>query len=306
MNDEDLDRGVRLALVPAMQPTGELRRRVLGQLAEAGSSPEGSRRAGRPLMALGFALAAAAAVVAVQVLPGGSTGGTRAYAAGVLHDAAVVAASQDGAAPEGDQFVFTETMAAAPARSGSTTTVLTRIWRSADGASDGLVWTQVPNAQGRTQVPLPGCRDGKARSWLPDGQLSATADRACVAEPGFAAQLPANASAMTDYVRSLGPDVFAQVVTLLSTSYLTGPMRAALFDALAGLPDLHVIERVDDSAGRSGVAVYQGESQAALALIFDPATKQLLGWQVVGSASVQLRSTAILRQAVVDTAGQLP
>ncbi len=75
----------------------------------------------------------------------------------------------------------------------------------------------------------------------------------------------------TDYV-------FKQAEVLLAERWVTGPVRAAVYDALATLPDVEVVKGVKSITGQSGVALaYVDTDHYRHELLMDPKTYDLLG-----------------------------
>ena len=94
----------------------------------------------------------AAAITGVVALGGLEPVGVtppKASAAEILHLAADAAREQPATPPRPDQFVYTKTKLG----DGS----VREAWLSADGTRDGLI------AQHGENIPLPGCRDGRAQ-----------------------------------------------------------------------------------------------------------------------------------------------
>jgi hypothetical protein len=101
---------------------------------------------------------------------------------------------------------------------------------------------------------------------------------------------------------------FITASDLISVSYLTPQMKAALYEALAKIPGVTIFPDLVDLAGRPGVGVGMGHivpshpangrttAPADAAMIFDPTTYAFLG----------SGHTAQLRQAIVDQPGQQP
>lgn len=90
-------------------------------------------------------------------------------------------------------------------------------------------------------------------------------------------KLPTEPRALTAYLNSGNPDtpkqeaVFNGIVTLL-TSPASPELRSALYDVLAGLPYLRLVGRVQDSAGRTGVAVEYDLEDVRSRVVIDPET----------------------------------
>ncbi len=100
---------------------------------------------------------------------------------------------------------------------------------------------------------------------------------------------------------------------LIRESCVRPAALAALFAAVAQIPGVSVADHAANAAGQQGVAVQQTYQGISEQLIFNPRTYAFIGErQVAVSASsglsvgTVLDTTAILRLAVVDQAGQLP
>jgi hypothetical protein len=315
MNDQQLlgDLGSLLD-PPGAELPADLRRRVVTSV-QADAASSRWTWGWKPVAAVGTLVAALAVVVAVPVIGvGGHAPEASAEAAEVLHQAARVAAQDPGAVPRADQFVFIESQTWYPVTgSSSPGSSVTRSWKSVDGTHDGLVRTDT-GAQGKPhETVLPGCRDGRMAEWAGNGALSADATQPCQPASAYVQNLPTTADGMLAYLGQPGRDgtqMFARAGELVQQGYLPPKVRAALFDAVARIPGVGVIDQVTDSAGRKVTAVALGAG--AEQLLFDPATDQFQGWQsapAAGGTQValpQLRREALLRVSVVDKPGDLP
>ncbi|MEV4518377.1 CU044_5270 family protein [Dactylosporangium sp. NPDC049525] len=290
----------------------------------------------RLAVAGGLAAAVAAAVtVATLAVPSGGTApdgrgpiaasGTGAptggeSGAGVLRLAARAVTAAPGLDPRPDQFVYTESVTvqridAGPVASGAPDpgevvvtpplgpprTLRQQEWRSADGTREGLVRTA-----GAPDVQLPGCVAG----------VETIGGQPCRPDPGHIRDLPADPAGILALLRARYTDVgeFPAAGELLAHGYLPPATRAALFEALATLDGVEVLDDLTDAAGRHGVAVTRTSGGFRGALIFDPSGYALLGFRsdvVAGNAwnwpaGVTWYTTALLRTAVVDRPGELP
>lgn len=304
---------------------------VAGSLRRPASA--GSLR--RHAVAGGLAAAVAAAVTCTvlawpsdgQGPTGGAPGGSGGVSVTAARDGAVVlrlaaraVTAAPGLDPRPDQFVYTESVTVQRVKAGPVVagapdpgdvvatpplgpprTFRQQEWRSADGTREGLVRTA-----GTADVQLPGCVSG----------VETIGGQSCRPEPGHVRNLPADAGAMLAVLRERYPDVgeFAGAGLLLSGGYVPPAARAALFDALATLDGVTVVEDLTDAAGRHGVAVTRISHGFRGALIFDPAGHALLGSRtdvVAGNAwnwavGATPFATALLRTAVVDRPGDVP
>jgi hypothetical protein len=297
-----------------------------------GRSARAHRLPRRLAVAGGLAAAVAAAVtVAALTWPSGATAPTGAGlpassggpvprdGAGVLRLAARAVIAVPGLDPRPDQFVYTETRTvqridAGPVASGAPdpgeTVVIPALgpprtlqqqeWRSADGTHEGLVRTA-----GAADVQVPGCVAG----------VETIGGQPCSPDPGYL-NLPADPAGILALLRerSAGIGEFPAAGELLAHGYVPPAARAALFEALATLDGVTVLDDLTDAAGRHGVAVARTSGGVRGALIFDPFGYALLGFRsdvVAGNAwnwpaGVTWYTTALLRTAVVDRPGDLP
>jgi hypothetical protein len=111
---------------------------------------------------------------------------------------------------------------------------------------------------------------------------------------------------------------FSNVVGLVGDQILPPKLAAAIYRALAALPGISIDQNAVDAAGRHGVGVgatgFEGEE---LELIFDPTNFTLLGTRTAPPAHnpggqhgnvtfAGPSQDAIIEQAIVDAAGQVP
>jgi hypothetical protein len=250
--------------------------------------------------AVGVTAAVAAALLVVQQSGRTADQGTprlvNADAARVLNAAAAAALKLPDATPRPDQFIYQKFTG------GGTTG---EAWYSVDGTRDGVA----PGPDGARTV-LPGCRDGVMQV---HGNYHGTRPTACTPDPKYRTDLPTDADAMLDYlkhhVQGDPDDINAVGKTVLDlVSYDLPPRtRAALYQAAARFPGLHVDRDAVDGAGRHGIAItwhYTGGCAPGCErdtdIIFDPAS-----YAVLGSRNGKY-ATALLQVAIVNTAGQRP
>ena len=312
MNDLDLMTGFRADTPPADQHTLNRARAAMFRA----PAPPKSRLAWRVVPAAG--LAAALAVTGVVLRPGGSAEpppaaiGPRpvvkplSESAKVLQLAAAEARREPLLPARDDQFVYVETIIS---------------FANSESNGDGTAGKYLPAEPRRrwAWLSVDGSQDGLAREapvtshTVPSGgdNLSRT--------DGYRNDLPTDAKAMRVLLysaqrgdQSADAGAFKQVGGLLREQYVPPASVAALFDAAATIPGTTVVRQVD-MAGRHGVAVSRTEDGIRSDLIFDARTYHYLGERdvVVGSSppfpkGVVIGSTAQLRIAVVDRAGQLP
>jgi hypothetical protein len=252
------------------------------------------RRPLRRLMLAGWATAGVAAAIAgVLILAPDKIGGqvppANADAALVLHKAAAAALTLPDIEPRPDQFVYHKYT------DGS------EDWLSADGTLDSL--TQGPG--GADKHILYGCRNGQ-RTLVKGDRVIGT--EPCRPDPAYRPDLPTNADDMLAYLNrnhsgragdanAIGKDV----MELIGWHYLRPQARAALFEAAARIPGLHVVRPATDGAGRAGVGIaWSSEGKGGL-IVFDANSYAYLG------AGTDPRSmSALLQVAIVNQVGQRP
>ncbi|WP_412540278.1 CU044_5270 family protein [Longispora sp. K20-0274] len=277
----------------------------------------GTRRVGLKFALVGgLAAVIAAGMFAMQTSRvGGLPPVANAEAGEVLHGAADSALQVPGLAARPEQFVYVESVTWYP-KQGEPGQSTVRSWLSVDGTRDGLISSDQPDRAGGTDQRVPGCRDGRAAEWEPDGTLSADRTRPCAPEPGYLTDMPTDPvrARAKVYADTAGGDrdqqAFVAVGVLLTRGYLAPAARAALFTAAATIPGVQVVRDVADAAGRLGIAVARTDRGVRYELVFDPTSHELRGWQqrpVDGGMDMRmLRPVAFVRVAVVDRAGQVP
>lgn len=313
-------------------PPARLRHRVLNEATRRPGRFRAPRfavpRFGWRLAAVGgLAAVLTAGVLVTQVVPmGGQPPASTASAAErILAGAAAEAQRQPAVGVRGNQFVYVESIATALSRNeaepgpGTVKPEQRRIWLSADGTRDGLIRQRPRDMAGDwEEIPLPGCRDGKSVS----SKHGKTAEVACEPTPGHHAELPTDADAMLAYLYEKGAgtknprdqQAFTAAGDLIREAYLSPASLAAVFKAVGKIPGVRVVGDVTDEAGRAGVALALTEVQGfRTELIFDRQSHAYLGERSVlvrdqdgMKAGQPLNSTAVLKVAVVDRAGQLP
>jgi hypothetical protein len=98
-------------------------------------------------------------------------------------------------------------------------------------------------------------------------------------------ELPADSQALRDLIEQReivgGPDgdweTFAIVGDLLRETSVPPAVRGALYEVAADLPGVELVGRVEDGAGRPGIAVAYTHDGVRQEYIFDPKTAELLG-----------------------------
>jgi hypothetical protein len=252
----------------------------------------GAPRRRRGLILSGVAVVGLAAAITGVVALGGlesvGVAPAKASAAEILHQAADAARALPSTPPRPDQFVYTKTQLG----DGS----VREAWLSADGTRDGLI-----KQQGGS-TPLPGCVDGQAAVVKGVEPIPGVFEP-CTPSPAYTPDLPTDVAGMRQYltdlpggndkVNSLGKNIH----WVVAENYVNPAALAALFDAVAGMDGLTVVQDARDGADRPGVGVRWTHGGHAITMVFDEETHVFLGmseWE------------AVVRQAVVDTAGQQP
>jgi hypothetical protein len=280
----------RTTPLPGEEDLAPARARLLAGITAAPAAVAPRRRRGLVLSGVAVVGLAAAitGVIALGVLEPVGVAPARADAAEILHLAADAARAQPATPPRADQFVYTET------RLGDGS--VREAWLSADGTHDGLI------SQGGEDIPLPGCRDGRAAVVKGSEPLPGVTEP-CEPVPAYRADLPTDAAGMREYlaghggkpgeVNSFGKNIHA----LFAETYVQPASLAALFDAIAEVDGLEVDENARDGAGRPGVGISWTVDGRPTTLVFDRQTHAFLG--MTGWDSV-------VGHAVVDTAGLRP
>ncbi|GAA3635776.1 CU044_5270 family protein [Lentzea roselyniae] len=280
--------------LPNSDDLSPVRERLIAA-ARAETGPAVARRRGRRFTLVG-AVAIAAAIAAVVVLAPFGGPAPSAEAAGVLRRAADVVRGLQEAAPRADQFVYTKTEHPDGVREA---------WQSVDGTRDGMV----QNDPSEEPAWLPGCRDGKAQA-TKGGRPVPGRFTDCTPEPAYRPDMPTDVAAMLVFLNRNGLDDLDRssandrpvngedVAYLLRENYLSPQSRAALFEALALVPDLTLEQDERDAAGRRGVKISwpDTDDHGGGDLILDPETYTVLGSE----------DTAVLARGVVDQVGQRP
>jgi hypothetical protein len=231
--------------------------------------------------------AAITAVVAVGGLEPVGVAPPKASAAEILHEAAAAARKLPDTPARPDQFIYTKTQNG----DGS----VREAWLSADGTHDGLIKQQGEN------IPLPGCRDGRSQGYKGDKPV-AGGFQECVPTPAYLPDLPTDAAGMREYLMNMPGSkdrtnsLAKNILFLVGENYVSPASLAALFETVAQLDGLTIVEHAKDGAGRPGVGVSWTYTNT-ITMVFDRDTHAFLG---IADAD------AIVQQAVVDAAGQRP
>ncbi|MBF9130017.1 CU044_5270 family protein [Plantactinospora sp. S1510] len=313
MNDQQMIDQVKTLLKPA-EPPPYLRVKVSRMIA----------RSGRPRARIST-LATVGATSAVGILAllvgsvvsfNGEPPAASVQAAEFLQRAADAARADRTPAPRADQFILTTTKSFFPVvGQDDLATSLTRSWMSVDGTHDGQIWVSDPVPGERQSTVIPGCRDGRAAEWGPNGTLLSST-RQCKPGRAYLDDLPTGATSMLNYLRKMsgvaGPSdeqTFANVGVLIQSGYLPAQSRAALYEAATKIPGVVASPTLTDAAGRVGVGVSLAGQIDRYDLIFDSQTYRFLGWQVVpvaGNLVRQSRREVVLDVVIVDRVGEVP
>ncbi|MFC7548431.1 CU044_5270 family protein [Plantactinospora sp. GCM10030261] len=262
----------------------------------------------------------------------------------ILRNAALTAGHKPLLAARPDQYVFVESVAEyhtgetfdcdgkpdqsdCTATSGPKRRTLRQIWLAVDGTRDGLLREGPRSGPGRTEeVPLETCRPSSPAVGL-DGTA---ASPACHPQPAYRDDLPTDADGMLTYLQREPEDatpaadpgqeevlrarrVIQRAGELIQERYVPPASLAALFQAVATIPDITVRHDVVDAAGRHGVSVGAEYRGIRNELIFTVGAHDYLGSRTVAVADTATMrkgtvdgEAAQLRVAVVDRIGQLP
>ena len=316
-------------------PSPQLRHKVLAGIrrprGRAWRGPARPDRAGwRLAVTGGLAVALAAAFLMASTLQLWSASpAASAQASDILRKAAIAAGHQPVLSARPSQFIYIKWIESAASitenKITSVDTSLNESWLSVDGTRNSWERSQPrsPAKLGRATGPwqgtlLPGCHHGRIPEWITaSGQPGPLVP--CVPQPAYP-RLPGSAQDMLAYLYRTSegqnpPDVeaFIHAGDLIRQSYIRPAALAALFNAVMEIPGVSVADHAVNAVGQRGIAVQQTFNGISDQLIFNPRTYAYIGErEVVVNASSGLRvgavldSTAILKVAVADHAGQLP
>lgn len=137
--------------------------------------------------------------------------------------------------------------------------------------------------------------------------------------PAFLAALPRKPVALLARLRADAPDngngdaeLLVYTADLLKTGLVPADLRAALYQALAGLPGLEITDRQANLDGRVGMALGMQDGQSRQDIIIDPATGSFIGERQVltddmdGAPAGTALSSTSLTTAVVNQIGATP
>ncbi|WCB95066.1 hypothetical protein DSM104299_03808 [Baekduia alba] len=294
-----------------------------------GRARRSEMRGGRTL-ALGGTVAAAVAVTAVLALTvdfggGDGRGGrvvapTPATAHAVLLDAARTAQAQPDAMPGPDQLFFvhsltTRLQSGRPPTAANTDAITfdRRVWTSPTqpGRLFETAVTRTPLAGGRAeQLGNPDVPQGvEATGGYQLGALRLTR--------GELLRFPTDPAAIVARMREAQPgattaDLFAGLGDALREAPAPPALRAGLYQALAQLPGVHLVDATTDPRGRPAATVgFDNRDGTRSELFLDPDTAEMLAErETLTDPSLQhlslpagttVSSTVYLRRAAVDS-----
>jgi len=303
-----------------------LREHMLTEIRRATLAPEAPRRVRRlsPVRAAGACLLAAAAGVSTFVLVAGTgkaPGGASPAAAKLL--AKIANAAQHQSSPpvtDGDFMYIRSEVAFATYTNGGSTPKMDKlherqVWLPVanicatgllieNGASTPL--SAYPVANGKVVTPSPG----SGFIGCGKGSLNDPTYRLLQA-------LPTDPRTLLNLIyagtrgegQAVGPDgeAFTTIGDLIRETIVPPRTAAALYRAAALIPGVTVVGHVTNAVGRPGIAVAFTGNGNRFEWIFDPATLQFIGERDYDTTQHAVTGdTAILREAFVAKAGQLP
>jgi hypothetical protein len=268
------------------------------------------------------AVAVAAGLAAIFVLPGSSPTRTPQGGPPTVHLAAVrflakaaVAAMQlPSSPPLPDQFVYSET-------EGPDGT-LTETWLSVDGSTSGLTrWTA---GAGSPDAGTTGGNNLDRPCSIAQGEATG-----CTPNVGYYPDLPTDPNVVLAYLNKVGlvdtannpsydalpgweENVIGKTVSdLMASSYLLPPQQAALLKLMAQTPGFQVVSPLADAIGRAGIGIEWTFEGGVSAIIFDPTTFAYLGTRTWPAGqppdpSAPYDGDALVKLAVVANAGEQP
>jgi hypothetical protein len=263
------------------------------------------------------AVGAAAAVAVSVLLPGGHGGGASPAAATLLAKIADTAARQPAPKVSDSEFVYVRSQVAFRVDSivnGHDTVTMDKpherqVWLPVDSTCDGLLIEHgsrtALSPSSATAYESTGNGPAKRISPQCGGSVNDPTYR-------FLQSLPTDPRKLLDFVydktqgegQAQGRDgeAFITIGDMIRESIVPPQTAAALYRAAALIPGVSVVPHATNAAGRPGVAVAWtgGSGHQTYEWIFDAKTYQFIGEQDTSGA------TAILQQAFVAHAGQLP
>jgi hypothetical protein len=303
-SEDDLDRALS-ALHPAEDLDHRAFQRLRAELVAAAggpaSSPAPRRRRGKWLAAVGTVAAAVASLLVVQTVQLDDT--IPSAAAEQLNRAAARITAVDEPLGPG-QYRYIATRAwwmTNDAKGHFLAENLLETWVPADRTQEWLWRRDVTGARkyldGTVTEARPGTRDstwpeGEWRARCGDWFGSDNGTEACaragdwsMPTPGFLASLPRDPDELYDRLRrdtaGRGSDPDLEMVVYVADALRSGlvpaDLRAALYRALAKVPELEITEELANVDGRKGTAYGVSAKGTRHDVIVDPATGQFIG-----------------------------
>jgi hypothetical protein len=184
---------------------------------------------------------------------------------------AAAAAARTSSRPRPDQFLHIKSISV---RDKHVTN--REVWKSVDGSRASY------SSSGPAAYFL-GCKDGKYVG--PDGAPEAHENwdgTTCTPQPGYRSDLPNTLAGMRHLLRTKGlPELVMDVFMQPTPNLLPAETEAVLFEALAELPEVSLVQPVTDAAGRQGVAVSWDQHGSTLRLVFDPIDHSYRSVQII-------------------------
>ncbi|MGP3944617.1 CU044_5270 family protein [Streptomyces sp. 6N106] len=286
------------------------------------SAPPPTRRPRRRLVLIAAPLALATAVVvgavAVDGLRDGEGGATgvggdpraeHRQAVQLLDRIAVAAADRPAVKARDDQFIYTRSQGPSSTWGGPS-----KLVRDSKGKVTGTK-TYEGNVRSEEWQPVSGKRDGLRHltGLSPSGEPVRNETEDIAMSPGVPTvrqleALPTDPDALLKKLKSdsgvvksrLTETVFENVGAILDQATLLPEFNAALYRAVAKLPDVRVVENVKDGAGRSGIGLTYTHREKRYRTttecwVFDAKTLTYLGTD----------TSALLDVAVTDEKGKV-
>lgn len=289
---EHLMRAIEPATAPAITPRARTRRRLL----------------------VGTAAAAMAVTAAVFAgLPDDSRRAPTAseQAVQLLNHIATVAARKPEVSVRDDQFAYTEIKMRFPLVAGKPLgSLLTeRMWKSVNGSRDSL--TERPDGWSVIGIPSPKREAYKS----PKPNLDNPDYRYLTTLPTDPDELLKLFYADDSGSYEVRPDdvAFDHMGSMLEMNPVPPKLGAAIYQAMAKIPNVTLIKDETDAIGRHGVAIAYTSDNRRIEWIFDKRTYELLGSRAVSTADGPHAKkgdvdtiTAITTRGVVDKPGQQP
>jgi hypothetical protein len=305
-----------------------------------GPNGAGPRHTSRALLIGGLATAVTAgALVAVSL---GGDGSTRPPAPGpgtrpgpvtgsgepvrvasvtvLMARAASAAKARPMPKPRPDQYIYRETQAMNPAdsagRAHDNEAWLSRYhrheWLSVDGSRPDLIRQRDLEPKKIPGYEVPSVPD-RGNNWE---MVSEPCGARPPLERAYIDNLPTDPEMLLELIDKdsgegdRGARLWEHVSGMLITAAVSPESSGVLYQAIARIPDVRLVDDSVDAAGRHGIAVARVERGTRMELIFDKKTYQFLGQREVvvkaggpaplGPVGTLVTSTAVLRTSVVD------